>query len=112
MKMEMENTEYKSICKQHTSSWKLNYTQPESLQMMTVAVKLEIAYSSEGKLWQTQKCIKKQEHHFADKGPYIQSYGFSSSYVQLWELDHKEGRALKNWCFWIVVLMKTLQSPL
>ena len=42
----------------------------------------------------------------------IVSYGFSSSHVQTWELDHKEGWAPKNWCFWIVVLEKTLESPL
>ena len=53
-------------------------------------------------------CIKKQRHHFADKGPYSQSYGLSSSHVQLWELDHKEGWTLKNWFFWIVVLEKIL----
>ena len=41
-----------------------------------------------------------------------QSYGFSGSRVQMWELEHKEGRALKNWCFWTVVLEKTLESPL
>ena len=39
-------------------------------------------------------------------------YGFSSSHTQIWELDHKEGSALKNWCFWIMVLKKTLESPL
>ena len=41
-----------------------------------------------------------------------QSYGFSSSHVWIWELDHKESWALKNWCFWTVVLEKTLESPL
>ena len=46
------------------------------------------------------------------KGPYSQSYGFSSSYVQMWELDQKEGWAPKNWCFLTVVLEKTLESPL
>ena len=51
-------------------------------------------------------------HHFAGKGPYSQSYGFSSSHVQMWELDHKEGWVLKNWCFQIVVLQKTLESLL
>ena len=56
--------------------------------------------------------VKKQRHHFANKDPYSQSYGFSSSYVQLWELDHKEGWASKNWCFQTVVLEKTLESPL
>ena len=59
-------------------------------------------------------CIKKQrhQHHFADKGPSSQSYGFSSSYVWMWELDHKVGWVLKNWYFWIVVLEKTLESLL
>jgi len=48
----------------------------------------------------------------SDKGPSSQSSGFSSSHVWTWELDHKENWALKNWCFWIVVLEKTLESPL
>ena len=56
--------------------------------------------------------IKKQRYHFADKDPCSQSCGFSSSHVQMWELDHKEGCAPKNWCFWTVVLEKTLESPL
>ena len=56
--------------------------------------------------------IKKQRHRFSEKSPYSQSYGFSSSHVQMWELDHKEGWAPKNWCFWTLVLDKTLQSPL
>ena len=47
-----------------------------------------------------------------NKGPYSQSYDLSSSHVWMWELDHKEGRAPKNWCFLIVVLEKTLESPL
>ena len=56
--------------------------------------------------------FKKQQHLFANKCPYSQSYGFSSSQVWIWELDHKEGWALKNWCFRTVVLEKTLESPL
>ena len=56
--------------------------------------------------------IKKQRHHFSDKSLYSQSYGFSSSHVWMWELDHKQGWVLKNWCFWTVVLEKTLESPL
>ena len=56
--------------------------------------------------------IKKQRHHFADRSPYGQSCGFSRSHVWLWELDHKEGWEMKNWCFWTVVLEKTLKSPL
>ena len=59
-----------------------------------------------------RQCFKKQRHHFVDKGPYSQSYGFSSSHVQIWELDHKEGWVPKNWCFWTVVLEKTLERPL
>ena len=56
--------------------------------------------------------IKKQRHHFANKGPYSQSYGFSSSHVQMWELDHKKGWVPKNGCLQIVVLEKSLESPL
>ena len=55
--------------------------------------------------------LKKQRHYFANKGISSQSYGFSSSHVWLWELDHKESWAPKNWCFWTVVL-ETLESPL
>ena len=55
--------------------------------------------------------ILKRRHYFADKGPSSQSYGFSSGHVWLWELDYKESWALKNWCFWTVVLEKTLESP-
>ena len=49
---------------------------------------------------------------FANKGPFSQSYGFSSSHVWMWELDYKESWAQKNWCFWTVVLEKTLENPL
>ena len=59
-----------------------------------------------------RQCIKKQRHHFADKGLSSQSYGFSSSQVGMWELDREESWVLKNWCFWTVVLEKTLESPL
>ena len=55
---------------------------------------------------------KKQRHYFADKSLSSQRYGFSSSHVWMWELDHKEGWVLKNWCFWTVVLEKTLENPL
>ena len=56
--------------------------------------------------------LKKQRYHFANKSPYSQSYVFSSSHVRMWELDNKESWALKNWCFWAVVLKKVLESPL
>ena len=56
--------------------------------------------------------IKKQRYYFSNKGPYSQSYGFSSSHVWMWELDYKEGWAPKNRCFRTVVLEKTPESPL
>ena len=61
---------------------------------------------------QPRQHIKKEKHYFANKGPSSQSYGFSSSHVWMWELDHKESWALKNWWFWTVVLEETLESPL
>ena len=51
-------------------------------------------------------------NNFADKGLSSQSYGFSRSHLRMWELDHKEGWAQKNWCFQTVELEKTLESPL
>ena len=56
--------------------------------------------------------IKKQRRYFANKGPSSQSYGFSSSHVRTWDLDYKTSWVLKNWCFWAVMLEKTLESPL
>ena len=56
--------------------------------------------------------IKKQRHHFGDKGPYSQRYGFSSSHVWMWELDCRECWVLKNWYFWTVLLKRTLESSL
>ena len=61
---------------------------------------------------QPRQHIKKQRHYFANKGLSSQSYGFSSGHVWMRELDHKEGWAPKNWCFWTVVLEKILESPL
>ena len=61
---------------------------------------------------QPRQHIKKQRHYFVNKGPSSQGYGFSSSHVWMWELDHKEGWESKNWYFWTVVLEKTLESPL
>ena len=55
--------------------------------------------------------ILKSRHYFANNGPSSQSYGLSSNYVRMWKLDHEEGWA-QNWCFWTVVLEKTLESPL
>ena len=82
---------------QTLSSWA-----PKSLQMVTAALK-----------WKdTGQHIKNQRCYFANKNPCSQSYGFSSNHVWMWELDHEEGCALKNWCFWSMVLEKILESPL
>ena len=56
--------------------------------------------------------ILKHRHYFANKGPSHQGYGFSNNHVWMWELDYKESWAPQNWCFWTVVLEKTLESPL
>ena len=61
---------------------------------------------------QPRQHIKKQRHYFVNKGLSSQGYGFSSGHVWMWELDCEEDWALKNWCFWSVVLDKTLESPL
>ena len=68
--------------------------------------------SLEEKLYQPRQHIKKQRYYFANKSPSSQSYGFSSSHVWMWELDYKESWVPKNWCFWTVVLGRTLESPL
>ena len=56
--------------------------------------------------------INAVDKYFVNKGPSSQGYGFSSGHIWMWELDYKESWALKNWCFWTVVLEKTLESPL
>ena len=61
---------------------------------------------------QPRQHIQKQSHYFANKCPSSQGYGFSSSHVWMWDLDCEESWAPKNWCFWTVVLEKTLESPL
>ena len=61
---------------------------------------------------QPRQHIKKQRHYFANKGASSQYCHFSSSYVWMWELDCEESWVPKNWCFWIGVLEKTLESPL
>ena len=65
-----------------------------------------------GRKAKSRKAVKKQRHYFANKGPSNQSYCFFSSHLWMWELDYKESWALKNWCFWTVVLEKTPESPL
>ena len=85
---------------------------PKSLKMVTAAMKLKDTCSLGKSYDKLIQHIKKQRHHFADKGPSSQSYGFSSNHVRMWELNSKESWVLKNWCFWTVVLEKTLESRL
>ena len=85
---------------------------PKSLQMVMEPMKLKDARPWKKSYNKLKECIKKQRHHFANKGVSSQSYGFSSGHVQMWELDHKEGWASKNWCFQTLVLENTLRSPL
>ena len=84
---------------------------PKSLQMVTAAMKLKDTPWKES-YDQPRQHIKKQRHYFTNKDLSNQGYGFSSSYVWMWELDYKESWVPKNWCFWTVVLEKTLESPL
>ena len=85
---------------------------PKSLQMVTAAMKLKALVPWKKSYDQPRQHIKKQRHYLAKKGLSSQSYGFSSSHVWMSKLDCKESWAPKNWCFWTVVLVKTLESPL
>ena len=84
----------------------------KSLLVVTTAIKLKTLAPWKERYDKPRQNIKKQKHHFADKSPYCQSYGFASSHVWMWELDYKESWEPKNWFFWTVVLEKTLESPL
>ena len=79
--------------------------------MVTAAIKLKDACPWKKSSDKPRQNIKKQKHYFADKGPSSQSYGFCSSHVWMWEFDYKEVWVLKNWCFWTVMLEKTLELP-
>ena len=85
---------------------------PKSLQMVTAAMKLKDAAPWKKSYDKPRQWIKKQRHYFTNKGPSSQSYDFSSSRVWMWELDYKERWVSKNWCFWTVVLEKTVENPL
>ena len=98
------------------TSWQIN---GDTMQTVTYFILLGSKINADGDFlpWkkicdQPRQHIKKQRHYFGDKNLSSLSYGFYSSQVWLWELDHKESRALKNWCFWTVVLEKTLENPL
>ena len=80
--------------------WQLLFSwAPKSLQMVMAAMNLKDIYSLEKSYDKAGQCIQKQGHPFADKCPYSQSFGFSNSHMQMWELDHKEDWVLKSWCW-------------
>ena len=83
---------------------------PKSLQTVTAVMKLLAPWKKNYD--KPRQHIKKQRHHFTHKCPYSQCYGFSSSRVWKWELDHTEGWVPKNRCFLIVVLERTLETSL
>ena len=86
---------------------------PKSLQMVTAAMKLKETLAPWKQSYdQPRQHMKKQRHYFVNKDPSSQNYGISSSHVWIWELNSKESWVPKNWCFWTVVLEKTLESPL
>ena len=97
----------------------------ETMETMTVFISLGSKITADGDctheikrcLFLGIKSMTKLEsilksRHITDKGPSSQNYGFSDSHVSMWEMDHKESRAPKNWCFWTAVLEKTLEGPL
>ena len=96
------------------NSDRLCFWAPKSLQIVIVAMKWKDTCSLEENYDQPRQHIKKLRHYFANKCPSSQSYGFSSSHAWILdgELNYKESWALKNWCLWIVMLEKTLESPL
>ena len=77
-----------------------------------IVIGIKVALKEGHAIFKIHICSKNQRHYFANKCPSSQSYGFSSSHVWMWELGHEEGWAPKDWCFWTVVLEKTLESPL
>ena len=93
--------------------WQTLFPQaPKSHWMVTAVMKLKDACSLGKSNGKPRQHIKKQRHYFANKVLCSQSCGFSSGYVRRWELDNKKAWVLKNWCFWNVVLEKTLEIPL
>ena len=98
--------------KQWKQSETLFFGAPTSLQMVIAAMKLKDTCSWKKSYDRLRQHIKKWRHYFNYKGPSSQGYGFSCGHVWMWELDCEEAWALKNWCFWTVVLEKTIESPL
>ena len=80
--------------------------------IVTAGMKLKDTCSLEEKQWQIDSILKSRDITSPTKVRLVKATFFSSSHEWIWELDHKEGWPLKNWCFWTVVLEKTLESPL
>ena len=86
---------------------------PKSMQMVTTAMKLKDAYSLEGKLTNLDSILKSRDITLPRKVRLVKAMVFLVvGHVWMWELDCEESWAPKNWCFWTVVLEKTLESPL
>ena len=79
---------------------------PKSLQIVTAAMKLSTHAPLKKGYDQPRQCMKKQRHYFANKGLCSPGYCSPTSHVWMWELEHKDGWAPENWCFWTVVLVK------
>ena len=84
---------------------------PKSLQMVTAAMKLKDVCFLEESYDKPRQHVKKQRHYFVNKSPSIQSYGFSSSQVWMWELDHKKSWVLKYWAFELWCWRRLLRVP-
>ena len=85
---------------------------PKSLRMVTAAMKPRFFLLVRKAMTNLDSVLKSRDITLPTKIWYNQGYSFSSSHVLMWELDHKEDGVMKNWCFWTVVLEKTLESPL
>ena len=119
--LKLNNQKTKIMASGPTTSWQIDGEKVETVtDLILLGFKITVDGDCSRKLkdspWkksydQTRQCIKNQRQHFADKGLYSQSYGFSSSHDWMWNVDHKEGWAPKKYCFWTLVL-KTLASPL
>ena len=84
----------------------------KSLQMVTAAMELRYLLLGRKAMTNLDRVLKIQRHYFVNKGPHSQNCGFSSSRVWMWELKHRSLWEPQNWCFWTVMLEKTLESPL
>ena len=85
---------------------------PKSLQMVIAAMKLRHFLLGKKVMTNLNSILESRDIILPAKVHLWSSYGFSSSHMRMWELDHKESWAVKNWCFWTVGLEKTLESPL